>query len=85
MAAQALVSTARLQRKVGTTQRVLIDHADAKAVVARSSADAPEIDGVVHLAPSPKLVAGEFANVADYARGRARPVGRRGLKRAIAT
>ncbi len=63
MAAQALVSTARLQRKVGTTQRVLIDHADAKAVVARSSADAPEIDGVVHLAPSPKLVAGEFANV----------------------
>jgi ribosomal protein S12 methylthiotransferase len=63
MAAQALVSTARLQRKVGTTQRVLIDHADAKAVVARSSADAPEIDGVVHLAPSPKLVAGEFAHV----------------------
>ena len=54
---------ARLQRKVGTTQRVLIDHADAKAVVARSSADAPEIDGVVHLAPSPKLVAGEFAHV----------------------
>jgi ribosomal protein S12 methylthiotransferase len=63
MAAQALVSTARLERKIGTTQRVLIDQADAKAVIARSSADAPEIDGVVHIAPSPRLAAGEFANV----------------------
>ena len=63
MAAQELVSTARLQRKIGTTQRVLIDQADAKAVIARSSADAPEIDGVVHISPSPRLAAGEFANV----------------------
>ncbi len=63
MAAQALVSTARLERKIGTTQRVLIDQSDAQAVIARSSADAPDIDGVVHIAPSPRLAAGEFANV----------------------
>jgi ribosomal protein S12 methylthiotransferase len=63
MAAQAIVSAARLERKVGKTLRVLIDHADDKTVVARSSADAPEIDGVVHIKPAPGLTAGEFATV----------------------
>ena len=63
MAAQALVSADRLQRKIGTTQRVLIDRADAASVIARSSADAPEIDGVVHITPAPGLVAGEFTTV----------------------
>ena len=63
MAAQALVSEDRLRRKIGTSQRVLVDRADGGTVVARSSADAPEIDGVVHIAPSPRLIAGEFATV----------------------
>ncbi len=63
MAAQALVSEDRLRRKIGTSQRVLVDRADAGSVVARSSADAPEIDGVVHIAPAPGLIAGEFATV----------------------
>ncbi len=63
MAAQAIVSTARLERKVGKTLRVLIDHADDKTVIARSSADAPEIDGVVYLEPAPGLNVGEFASV----------------------
>ena len=63
MAAQALVSEDRLRRKIGTSQRVLVDRADAGTVVARRSADAPEIDGVVHIAPSPRLIAGEFATV----------------------
>jgi ribosomal protein S12 methylthiotransferase len=63
MAAQALVSTARLKRKIGTMQRVLIDQSDAKAAIARSSADAPDIDGVVHVTPSSGLAVGEFVNV----------------------
>ena len=63
MTAQAAISAARLKRRVGTTLRVLIDHADAKSVVARSAADAPEIDGVVHIKPSRLLKAGEFVTV----------------------
>jgi ribosomal protein S12 methylthiotransferase len=63
MAAQAAVSAARLKRKIGTTLRVLIDQADAKGVVARSAADAPEIDGIVHIKPSRELKTGEFATV----------------------
>ncbi len=63
MAVQATVSAARLKRKVGLTLRVLIDHADAQGVVARSTADAPEIDGVVHINPSRELASGKFATV----------------------
>ena len=51
MLTQAAISARRLTRKVGTSQRVLIDAIDepTKQAIARSSADAPEIDGVVHL------------------------------------
>ena len=63
MALQATISAERLQRKVGKTLRVLVDQADDKSVIARSTADAPEIDGVVHLKPSPLLKTGEFATV----------------------
>ncbi|MEY2341726.1 30S ribosomal protein S12 methylthiotransferase RimO [Acidithiobacillus sp. IBUN Pt1247-S3] len=50
MAVQQEISTARLRLRVGQVREVLIDeiHADGSAV-ARSAADAPEIDGVVHL------------------------------------
>ena len=63
MAAQEAISTARLQRKVGKTLTVLIDETGAQGAVARSSADAPEIDGVVHVAAHASLRAGEFARV----------------------
>ncbi len=63
MTAQARISAGRLARKVGATMRVLVDRADAEGALARSSADAPEIDGVVHLPTSPALKAGEFATV----------------------
>src|SRR4051812_17351751 len=63
MATQETVSTARLQRKVGTTLTVLIDETGPEGAVGRSSADAPEIDGVVHIAPHASLKAGEFARV----------------------
>ena len=67
MAVAEEVSIAKLQRRVGATMQVLIDHAPGlgrKGGVGRSYADAPEIDGVVHLLPpekiSKQLKVGEF-------------------------
>jgi ribosomal protein S12 methylthiotransferase len=56
MALQAKISAAKLQRKVGRTLKVLIDETG----VGRSSADAPDIDGVVRFNGGK---AGEFADV----------------------
>ena len=63
MAAQAAISAARLRAKVGRTLDVLVDATEAGGACARSTADAPEIDGVVRVADAPKLVAGQFARV----------------------
>jgi ribosomal protein S12 methylthiotransferase len=63
MAAQAAISTARLKRKIGKTLSVLIDETGAHGASGRSSADAPEIDGVVHVAAHASLKAGEFVRV----------------------
>jgi len=49
MEKQSAISALRLQAKVGTRQVVLVDSIDGDAAIARSSSDAPEIDGVVHL------------------------------------
>ena len=63
MQVQEEISRTRLRRKVGTRQRVLVDAVSAQGAVARSSADAPEIDGVVHVAADPRLKVGEFFDV----------------------
>jgi ribosomal protein S12 methylthiotransferase len=63
MQVQAEISRERLRRKVGTVQRVLIDEAGPRGAIGRTAADAPEIDGVVHLKASRNLKAGEFAEV----------------------
>lgn len=63
MRVQAEISRERLLRKVGTLQRVLIDEAGPRGAIGRTAADAPEIDGVVHLKASRRLKAGEFAEV----------------------
>ena len=63
MAAQERISAERLKRKVGKTLTVMVDEVGAEGAVARSTADAPEIDGVVHVARSRKLEVGEFAQV----------------------
>jgi ribosomal protein S12 methylthiotransferase len=63
MERQEAISARRLQAKVGRTLPVLVDEVDADEAVARSSADAPEIDGVVHVSPARRLRAGEFATV----------------------
>ncbi len=63
MQLQESISAQRLQGKVGRTLTVLVDELGPKEAVARSSADAPEIDGVVRVAPARGLKAGEFAKV----------------------
>ena len=51
------------ERRIGKTLSVLVDEVHADGALARSSADAPEIDGIVHVAPAPGLKSGEFATV----------------------
>ena len=63
MALQEKISAQRLRRRVGKSLTVLVDEVKADDAIARSSADAPEIDGIVHVAPNPGLKAGEFATV----------------------
>jgi len=65
MAAQQKISAARLKRFVGREMDVLVDHVDAKkgVAVARSKADAPEIDGVVKVKNAKAARAGEFLKV----------------------
>jgi ribosomal protein S12 methylthiotransferase len=57
------ISAQRLQRRVGTTIQVLVDGIEGKTAIARSAADAPEIDGAVRIINGSKLKAGEFARV----------------------
>ncbi len=49
METQQAISTARLAKKVGSTIEVLVDEVDEEGAVARSWADAPDIDGNVYL------------------------------------
>jgi ribosomal protein S12 methylthiotransferase len=63
MAVQAKVSARRLKAKVGKRMRVLVDGVDGGKALARSSADAPEIDGVVRIERAAALKPGEFAEV----------------------
>jgi ribosomal protein S12 methylthiotransferase len=65
MQVQQEISAARLVRKVGTTQRVLLDEVGPTVAVGRTTADAPEIDGVVYVKKGRRaLAAGEFVDVA---------------------
>ncbi|GAB2544533.1 30S ribosomal protein S12 methylthiotransferase RimO [Rhodanobacter koreensis] len=63
MAVQAEISAAKLQRKIGRTITVLVDEAGADGTVARSAADAPEIDGTVLIADGQTLKPGQFVDV----------------------
>jgi ribosomal protein S12 methylthiotransferase len=72
MAHQQAISARRLKRKIGTRQQVIIDEiaaggrsrADTGMIVkGRTRGDAPEIDGVVHVASHRPLRPGEIATV----------------------
>ena len=65
MELQAEISTAKLERKVGSVQRVLVDSIDGELAIARSMADAPEIDGLVQIqdGEAAGLKPGQFVDV----------------------
>lgn len=63
MARQAIVSAARLEAKIGRTLTVLVDEVDDEGIVARSYADAPEIDGAVYIEGSAGVQVGDFLDV----------------------
>jgi len=63
MKAQERISEERLARRAGRSLTVLVDALTLEGAIARSSADAPEIDGVVHVAPHAGLRVGDFARV----------------------
>jgi ribosomal protein S12 methylthiotransferase len=65
----AEISAARLERKIGRTMQVLIDRMEGDVAVARSSADAPEIDGTVRIHGAAGLSVGALTNVQITAAG----------------
>ena len=71
MALAEQVSVEKLKRRIGATMQVLVDSAPGlgkKGGVGRSYADAPEIDGVVHLLPPEK--ASKTLKTGDFTRAR---------------
>jgi ribosomal protein S12 methylthiotransferase len=65
MALSARISAEKLERKVGATIDVLIDAVDRETggATGRSKADAPEIDGEVHLRDAGGLQPGDIVSV----------------------
>lgn len=65
MRLSARISEQKLQKKIGQTMTVLVDGKDEDTgkILARSSADAPEIDGLVFVDTTLELPAGEFVDV----------------------
>ena len=67
MATQATISTARLKQKTGQLIKVIVDEVDESGAIARSQADAPEIDGLVYLNEETGLKIGDIVNVKVHA------------------
>jgi ribosomal protein S12 methylthiotransferase len=64
MAVQERISAQRLARRVGSIATVLVDgRAEDGTIVARSAADAPEIDGTVRVTRAGKVASGDFIGV----------------------
>jgi ribosomal protein S12 methylthiotransferase len=72
METQAAISAAKLARKVGRTLEVLVDEVvvegragnkPAATAIARSHADAPEIDGIVRVKKAKGAAAGDLLRV----------------------
>jgi len=63
MELQAEISKQRLKDKTGSVQEVLVDEVHADGAIARSHADAPEIDGLVHIRDGQNLQPGMMVRV----------------------
>jgi len=79
MELQSQISREKLQEKVGRRMIVLVDEVEEQRVIARSPADAPEIDGSVIIDGPWELDPGDFVEVEISAAGEhdlwAQPVG----------
>ena len=63
MAVQEEISAAKLTQRIGQRMTVLIDNIEGSDAIARSSADAPEIDGMVFIENAAHKKSGEFVQV----------------------
>jgi len=63
MNTQMQISEARLARRVGGIETVLVDASENDTAIARSRSDAPEIDGLVHLTSATNIDVGDFVEV----------------------
>jgi len=63
MEVQAEISEARLRGKIGREIEVIVDDVQDNIAVARSWADAPEIDGLVHVQNGEELNVGDIVKV----------------------
>ena len=63
MEVQEAISAAKQSQKVGRTETVLVDEVNGDEAIARTMADAPEIDGVVYLANAEGLQPGDLVEV----------------------
>jgi len=63
MAHQEAISAQRLQQRVGRIETVLVDEVVEEGAVARSRADAPDIDGQVFIDGATHLKVGDFVQV----------------------
>ncbi len=82
MQVQEDISAEKLAAKIDSVIEVLVDEVDEEGVIARSKADAPEIDGLVYLDGFFDAAPGDFLNVrvtdADHHDLYAEPLGRDG-------
>ncbi len=63
MQVQQQISAEKLQKRIGTKMRVIIDEVDGEGAIGRTYADAPEIDGVVYLNGESELKVGDWVDV----------------------
>src|SRR6202007_3232979 len=59
----AAISRRRLARRIGQRMQVLVDSVEGAIALARSDADAPQIDGIVRIEDARGVRAGDFAEV----------------------
>lgn len=62
MEVQQRISENKLRQKIGKTIEVVVDEVDDEGAIARSHADAPEIDGAVYLNGETELQPGDVLN-----------------------
>lgn len=63
METQQRISANKMQAKVGRQMKVLVDEIDEQGAIARSMADAPEIDGLVFIEGEHHLMPGQLIEV----------------------